>query len=395
MNDPLLIFAWFVVAVASLPLIMTLFNLATWRRGRPDGCMPGSVSVLIPARNEALNIDACLAAVQASRHPILEIIVYDDDSTDDTAARVEARASRDSRVRLMRGADLPRGWAGKSHACHSLAQAAQGDVLLFLDADVQLSPDGVARLASEYQDLRADLVSAIPRQQMHTWAEQLVLPLLHLTYTSWLPLILIHSHRNPRFMAANGQVLSIKKDVYWSTGGFEAVKDNVVEDMAFCRWVKASGYRVAFCDGFHVASCRMYSSSREVWEGFSKNLYRGIGAKPHALLGVFGLYVSCFILPYILLIIASPEATGKVDALWAAASIAVAANLLTRILLAARFRQPLLGVVVHPLSIAALLIIGLNSYRWHVRGMIRWRGRVYGQPPPLPSKSPQPQGEIL
>ncbi|MEL7371922.1 MAG: glycosyltransferase, partial [Myxococcota bacterium] len=308
---------------------------------------------------------------------------------------------------LIRGANLPRGWAGKSHACHRLAQAARGDILLFLDADVQLGPDGLNRLGSEYEDLSADLVSAIPRQQMHTWAEQVILPLLHLTYTSWLPLLLIHRHRDPRFLAANGQVLSVKKEVYWSTGGFEAVKDNVVEDMAFCRWIKASGFRVAFCDGFHIASCRMYRNSQEVWEGFSKNLYRGIGAKPAALFGIYILYVVCFVLPYVALFMSTAAlwfsesaklvgmTTDAATALLIAASVGVGANLLTRALLALRFRQPLHGIFIHPLSILVLLIIGINSYRWHVRGTIRWRGRVYGQQPTLPSKPPQTQEEVL
>ncbi len=383
--DPLLIITTALAIVVSIPLGLSVFNVIAWRRGRADGRMPGSVSVLIPARNEAQNIEACLAAAQASRHPILEILVYDDASTDETAARVEAIASRDSRVRLIRGAELPRGWAGKSHACHRLAEAARGEILAFIDADVRLQPTGLCRLGSEYEDLGADLVSAIPRQETVTWFEQLILPLLHLTYTSWLPLPLIHCHRDPRFLAVNGQVLSIRRSVYEAVGGFETVRNDVVEDMAFCRLAKRLGFRVAFADGHCIARCRMYRSTAEVWEGFSKNLYRGLGARLTSLLGVFGLYLAAFVIPYAVAIAIFTgtsagviESTPSIEALLTVAVAGVAANIALRALLAWRYDQTWWGVVTHPFAVLALVAIGINSFIWHQRGTIRWRGRIYG-----------------
>ena len=379
---------------AIVPLALTVFNIATWRRGRPSARMPGAVSVLIPARNEASNIETCLAGVLSSDHNILEVLVYDDASTDDTAARVEAIAARDDRVRLIRGADLPRGWAGKSHACHRLAGSAAGDVLLFIDADVELGRQALARLGSQYEDLGADLVSAIPRQRMGTWGERLILPLLHLTYTSWLPLPLIHLSRDPRFLAVNGQILSIKRSVYSAVGGFEAVKNDVVEDMAFCRTVKRNGYRVAFTDGHHIASCRMYRSASEVWEGFSKNLYRGLGARLSTLLMVFAVYFLAFVAPYAVAAGAAiATATGFItwtsaQTLLGAAIIGVAANVLLRVLLAWRYRQPWSGVLTHPVAVLALIAIGINSFNWHRRGTIRWRGRVYGGQTSLSTSAP-------
>ena len=392
--DPLLTLAMAVAASALLPLAMTLFNVAVWRRGRSDGRMPGVVSVLIPARNEESNIDACLAAAQASHHAIHEILVYDDASTDATPDLVSARQQQDPRIRLLRGADLPRGWAGKSHACHRLAEAASGDVLLFIDADVRLLPAGVSRLGSQYQDLDADLVSAIPRQETETWFERLILPLLHLTYTSWLPLPLIHASRDHRFLAVNGQILSIRRSTYEAVGGFAAVKDDVVEDMAFCRLVKQRGFRVAFADGHHIAQCRMYTSTTEVWEGFSKNLYRGLGARLSALLGVFSLYLICFVAPYIVLAGAalaawwSPSTGPSLGPMLVAGVVGVSANVILRAILAWRYRQSWSGILTHPFSVLALVTIGVNSFRWHQRGTIRWRGRVYGSQADLTTTAP-------
>lgn len=380
-----------VVAASVLPLSFTLFNLVFWRRGRPDGQIPGSVSILIPARNEAENIGESLSAARNSRHPILEILVYDDMSTDDTAAVVQRHADVDARVRLINGGDLPRGWAGKSHACHRLAESARGDVLLFLDADVRLEADGLARIGSLYRDLEVDLVTAVPRQETKSWGERMILPLLHLTYTSWFPLPLVHASRDPRFLAANGQILSVRRKVYAAVGGFQAVKDNVVEDMSFCRLVKSSGFRVTFSDGHRIARCRMYRSARQVWEGFSKNMYCGLGASLVALLIVFALYSTCFVLPYVVAIGAGTGAWLGWPApplLSTAGLIGVGANLILRALLAWRFRQSWVGVLEHPLSVLALIAIGVNSYRWHQRGAIRWRGRVYGGQSGLTTTAP-------
>ena len=394
MMNPLEITAVLLGAAALLPLALTLFNAAVWRRGQPDGAMPGSVSVLIPARNEASNIGACLAAAQASEHPLLEILVYDDASTDDTASIAESFARTDPRIRVIRGADLPRGWAGKSHACHRLALAAKGDVLLFIDADVRLEPEGIRRLGSQYEALDADLVSALPRQDTLTWAERLILPLLYVTYTSWLPLPLIHRNRDSRFLAVNGQILSIRSDVFRSVGGFAAVKNDVVEDMAFCRLVKKRGFRVAFLDGHFIARCRMYTNAQEVWEGFSKNLYRGVGANMGSLLGVFALYLTCFVVPYAIVVgvaastaIGVPLGNGFEPLLWAAV-VGVAANTALRTVIALRYHQSLWGVVTHPVAVLVLVAIGINSFVWHRRGAIRWRGRIYGGQSELTTTAP-------
>ncbi len=395
MMHPVVIVLGLASLVVLLPLTLTVFNILVWRRGRPDGKIDGTVSILIPARNEARNIDACLAAVQANQHPVLEILVYDDASTDDTADRVLARAEDDPRIRVLRGRDLPRGWVGKSHGCHRLALAARGDVLLFVDADVRLEADGIARLGSQFEDLSADLVSAVPRQQMRTWAERLVVPLLHLTYTSWLPLPLVYASRDPRFLAVNGQVLAIRRSTYESVGGFSAVKNSVVEDMAFCSLVKKSGFRVTFVDGFRIARCRMYSGAREVWEGFSKNLYRGLGAKPVALMSVLALYIISFLAPYGVALFAWTARTMgwtlsfDVNTVLLAATVGVCANFVLRAVLAWRFHHPWSGVLLQPASVLALVAIGINSFIWHQRGTIRWRGRVYGSQSELTTTAPR------
>lgn len=365
--------AWLVAAPALAVLAVVAFNLAVWPRGRRGAPPPSRISVLVPARDEAANVARCVRAALAALPADGEVVVYDDASTDGTPEIVAALAAEDWRVRLVRGGALPAGWVGKPHACHRLAAEARGDLLVYVDADVALEADGLARLASLLESYRADVVTAAPRQETVTFAERLVVPLLHLTYLSWLPLPLVWRSGDPRFLVANGQLLAVRRETLDAAGGWAAVRAEVVDDMALCRRVKEAGGRVVFADGHRMARCRMYRGAAEVRDGFSKNLYEGVGGRPVALAGVVAAHAAVHLLPYAALAAALLGAPH----LLLPALAGVGATTAMRGLLVARFGQPAEGIVLHPLSILALLAIALNSFRWTARGAIRWRGRTY------------------
>lgn len=365
--------ALFIAAgLAAFAAIMTLLNILVWPRGRAGKTPSTSFSALIPARNEESSLRACLRSVVASP-AVAECWVCDDGSTDTTPNILREEAAADARIRSFAGAPLADGWIGKPHACWQLAARASNDVLLFVDADVELDPRGVERIGSLMEDLDADVLTAVPRQRTETFVERLVLPLLHITYTSWLFLPLIWRSRDVRFMAANGQILAIRRAAYDAIGGFAAVRNEVVDDMAICRLAKAQGHRVVFADGFSIATCRMYESASGVWRGFSKNLYEGIGGHIGALLGVLTLYFAAFVFPYVGLAAAALGATS----LWLPSLIGVAANLILRGAMAARHRQPWLSVLLHPFGVLVLLAIAVNSWRWTTSNRVQWAGRTY------------------
>lgn len=368
--------ALLLVAVPSLVVLaVVLSNLAVWPRGRPGGGFNGHVSVLIPARDEAETIEACVRAALGGTRVPDEVLVYDDNSSDATAEIVARLARDDPRLRLLRGGPLPPGWVGKPHACQHLATAAAGNVLVYLDADTRLEPEGLARLGSVMEGLDAELVSAGTRQEMGTWAERLMIPLLSLSYLAWLPLSLVWRSPDPRFLVANGQLLAVKRPALERAGGWSAIRAEVVDDMALARRVKQSGARVVFADGFRMARCRMYHGPGALWQGFSKNLYEGVGGSTVGLAAVVALYGGVFVAPYVALGLGVAGVGG--GTLFGAAALGVAANVVIRAVLAWRFRHPVEGMALHPIGVLVLLAIALNSRRWSRLGAIRWRGRIY------------------
>lgn len=351
--------------IAVLPLLtlaMVLVNVWTWRRPRPiDVPLDGTVVALVPARNEARRISPTLSSLL----PQVPVTVLDDQSEDRTA-EVASRMG----ATVLAGSALPSGWVGKTWAMEQLGRSSHEDVLLFIDADVVLAPGAAASIARELES--ADVFSAVPRQATGTRIEELMLPLLHVSYTAWLPLHLVEKLADPRILAANGQVLAMRRRVWEGLGGLHDVRDDLVDDMAICRLAKVNGYTVRFADGGELATTRMYDNARAVVAGFSKNLYEGLGSVG-ALVGVTGLYIVAFLVPYVAL---GAYFMGLTDS-WGPAAVGVAANVGMRVVLAWRHGHRMWSVVAHPFAVVVLLLIAANSWRWSLLSRIEWAGRIY------------------
>ncbi|HEY1099435.1 MAG TPA: glycosyltransferase family 2 protein [Myxococcota bacterium] len=362
---------WLLPLPALIALCTSLFNLVFWPRGQRTTTTTTTtttnrpaISVCIPARNEQATIDACVRAALAL--DVDEVIVIDDGSSDDTPAILAAIVATDVRLRVVRlDAALPAGWVGKVRACWLASSLAHGEHLLFIDADVVVAADAVERFLHLQRTYRADAITAVPRQITVTFVERLILPLLHLTYTSWLPLPLIWRTHNPRFLAANGQLLWLRRDALLDVGGFPAVRGEIVDDMALCRAFKLKRHRVLFVDGDLLGSCRMYRSAQAVIDGFSKNLYEGLGSVV-GLVGVVGWYLWAFVAPWALLaVFPVPAAVG------------VGAALVLRLVHVWRHHSGIGSALLNPIGVLVLMAIAVRSWRWSARGAISWAGRTY------------------
>ncbi|HEX9937980.1 MAG TPA: glycosyltransferase family 2 protein [Longimicrobium sp.] len=364
---------WLLAAPSLAALGMVLFNLVVWPRGRESGKMEGRVSVCIPARNEGRRIVRCVAAVLAGEQRPHEILVYDDASTDGTADVLHRLCAAEPSLRVIRGdGELPVGWLGKPHACDHLAREARGDVLVFVDADTVVTPTCLNRLGWIMEHKRADFVTALPEQATGVLTEQMVVPLLNLSYLCWLPMPLVWLTRFPWLRVANGQLVAVKREALEKAGGWASVAGEVAADVKLCGRIKAAGSRAVYADGSQMAHGRMFHNRTQLWRGLSRMLYhRGPGALGIALSLV--LYGGVLLAPYIGLVQAI---RGYGDLLWPSV-IGIVANHLIRVAIAVRLRQSSNGIVLHPLGLLWMIALLLNSLRRGRRGTLFWSGRRY------------------
>lgn len=357
---------------------LAILNTLTFPRLRPDtDTAPAQrVSVLIPARNEAAVIGDTVRALLNQSHLNLELIVLDDGSTDGTAEIARAAAEGDdARLRILTGQPLPDGWFGKNWACAQLAEAAASDVLLFTDADVQWSAEGVAAALALLKRSGAGLLSVWPTQKTVTWGERLVVPLMAFVILGYLPWPLVGRTRFAVFAAANGQCLLFRSAAYEAAGGHAAVRASIVEDIALARRVKRTGNRLWLADGAELVGCRMYRSWPEVRNGYAKNMLAGYG-NSLPFLALATLFHWLILLgPWVWLAaglfgpVVGPYPLGPL--------LLIALGVLIRALTAAASRQRIADALLLPISALLLTVIAAQSAWWRLRyGGPRWKGRT-------------------
>ena len=360
--------------LSCLPKVRTLDAQRILRSHSDDELL---VSVLIPARNETLHIQGCLESVLASDTSgfRMELLVLDDRSEDDTAEIIQRIASQDSRVRLLQGVDLPGGWMGKSHACHRLVQEAAGQWYMFVDADVRLKPTAIRQTLAAGVEQAGGLVTGFPYQVTKTWMEKLVVPMMVFTIISHLPIFMIRRSSSPLFVAATGAFLLIHRSSYEASGGHAAIQAHLVEDMSLAKAVKRAGHPVTLADVHDVTTTRMYQNSSEVWNGYKKNMYEGLGRKDALLLGTLLMYTLMYLVPPLGLIFG--VFTGDMNALTYGLAGTLLGMAVKRVADYAG-GQPWWLALLQPISMACVIAIGIASWRAGRSGKgYVWKGRRY------------------
>jgi hypothetical protein len=314
-----------------------------------------AVAIVIPARDEAVHIGACVAALRGQG----DVLVLDDCSTDGTASIAAAAGAQ-----VIAGAPPPPGWLGKPWACAQLAAATEADVLVFLDADVRVAPGGVARAVALLEAAGLDIACPFPRQEAVSGAERLVQPLLQWSWLTTLPLRLAERSARPSLTAACGQFVVVRRAALDRAGGFAVVRSAVLDDIALVRAVKRSGGRGGVVDGTDLASCRMYGGWPDIRSGYGKSLWAAFGSAPRAAAVLVGLAVAYVLPPLVAL---RGSRAGLAGYLAAVASRVIAAR--------RTGGRPFPDALAHPLSVIALGYLTIDSHRAHRAGRTRWKGR--------------------
>lgn len=256
------------------------------------------VSILVPARNEEKKIRRCLESLLKQSYPKFEIVVIDDRSTDRTGSIIAELAALDKRIRFVEGKDAPDGWIGK---CNALAHAvgyASGEWLVFTDADTCHRSNSVADAVNYCLRNQADLASFVPLQELGSFWEKLIMPVLLSSFLLGDP---FHSVNDPkaRRAYAYGQYIICRRSPYLAIGGHQSVRDEIVEDHAIAGVMKNKGYKILVADGKTLYSVRMYTDLESLWLGWTKNLYSLIDSRLINLLIILFLINGAALAPWL------------------------------------------------------------------------------------------------
>ena len=262
------------------------------------------VSVLVPARNEEDNIERCIRSLQNQQYKNFEILVLNDNSTDDTLNILNRISAEDSRIKVFNGEPLPPDWYGKPFAMHQLTKHAKGDILLFTDADTIHTPTSIAWAVTNLLGLKADLISGYIGQIFGSFGEIITVPLMFFLTGFVIPLSVNRYVKKVHwFSAAIGQFIVIRRSVFDSIGGWEAFKKKTSEDIYLCRFVKSKGYNTRFLNICDHVKCRMYNGFKLAVTGIGKNIFDFLGKRNYLIFFLMIVVFFFLFFPFPLLII--------------------------------------------------------------------------------------------
>ena len=355
--------SWIIVVPTFSALFLSLINYITIRRPRADSEISDFVSVIVPLRNEANNVNGLIEILSTQTSLAnVEFILLDDNSDDSTFDFVGAAIKNRSSFRLIKGEPLPSGWIGKVWALHQLSAQTRGEIIVSIDADVRLTPEALSKSITLMNSAELDFLSPYPHQIAETIGERLIQPLLQ---WSWMSTILLRLSERTAFSSmavANGQFFIVKKQALDEAGGYEAVKSAVLDDVFLARRLIKTGSHGAVVSGAKIAECRMYSSWSQIEAGYGKSLRLAFGS-------FFGS-VSAILLLFLTGV--APLVLALTGSIWG--WIAFTSMTVTRILSAHRSRMRILDSLLHPIS--STLLIYLILYSYLNRGDVQWKGRT-------------------
>jgi chlorobactene glucosyltransferase len=362
-------------------LVIALSNSRSMPRlgSFPPPAVVPRVSILVPARDEAENIEACVRSLLAQDYPDFELLVLDDGSSDGTGLLLHRLARHFARLEVLEGKPLPPGWMGKQWACHQLAHAATGELLLFTDADTRHAPNMLTNSVGAQQAIRSDLLTALPREEVVSWGERLIVPVISWAIFTLVPLRLASRWARPEFSVTIGQFMLFRRPAFEAIGGYEAVREHVVDDVALGRRIIADGYRWNLLNGAAEVTCRMYSGFWNAVEGFTKNAFAFFDYRVLPCLLVC-LWIGLAFLEPPLALFSQYLGTPLTHFPSSLAMVAVVQSLILWHMAFRRFRLPIYLAALYPISLTLFILIILRSMVFTLTGHARWKGRTLVRP---------------
>lgn len=341
-----------------------------------------AVSILVPARDEERRVlEASIRSMLAQDYANFEVVAVNDRSTDATPLVLRSIAQSDARLRVVEGIEPPAGWLGKPHAMHQAHRAARGVWMLATDADMIFDRTALRTAVEHALAGRYDAVTLLPRVDCLTFWERVFMPTFGWFMLIALPLERVNNPRRREALGVGGFFL-IRRAALERVGGYGAVRGDVAEDLRMAEILKASGARLRVEFAPDLARTRMQTNLREIWEGFTKNLFAGAKFSLwQALGGALGVLAVSVAPPVVALVSGLMLAFGAVASIWLQlfipACLVWVIQFVTFGVINSRWEIPLPYAMTVPLGHALFVIILLNSAIRIATGRgVTWKGRT-------------------
>lgn len=368
---------FFLLIFILIVLLITIINLLSLKDLND---FPGiddypKVSVLIPARNEEHSIGKCVRSLLQQNYPDFEVIVYNDNSIDNTRMLLEDVKEKNEKLIVINGNEKPSDWSGKHWACHQLSQLANGALYLFTDADTYHKKNTLRKAVDCLNYKKLDLLTVIPRQIVKTWSEKLIIPIMIWSILSFLPIKLAEKTRTRRLQITMGQYMLFRASIYQKIGGHEAIKTEILDDMPLGRLIKSSGNKWGIANGTNNIETRMYRNFNEVYNGFTRNLFCVFNYNIPLFLWIWFVLALVAVQPIIIIGLYFLNINIPKTYLLQSVLTLLVAFLIWSISIF-KFKYPKYLILVYPISMVLIFIIAIRSIYQTLTGKINWKGRI-------------------
>jgi chlorobactene glucosyltransferase len=348
------------------------------------------VSILIPARNEEENIKKCIDSLIVQDYKNIEILVLDDNSTDNTAEIVKDLAKNYRFLKLIKGEPLKKRWTGKNYACYQLFKKSKGGYLFFTDADTVHEKNSVSSAIACLLKEKLDILSACPRQMMNSFHERMVVGLTNFQLLI-PPLVFLKKSKIPIFGSGIGSLMLAKRKSYTAIGGHKRIKGSCIEDTSISKLFIKMGYKFMIFNGVKVYSTSLYKNFRDIYDGFCRIFMGNFNNNKISVSSIILVLFIFFLQPFILLA-AMFFINFNVDVLFnlnlALLSFQILVILSTRAMAVLKINGKIYDIFLHPISIFYMIFMDLALiFKKRSEPSISWKGRLYTHSLDLISKS--------
>jgi chlorobactene glucosyltransferase len=377
---------WFIAFVWFVIIILTLHGLSRQRFLLPTTNLRLTasdaplVSILVPARNEQHRVlEACIRSVLAQDYGRFEVIAVNDRSTDATGAILETLAKSDERLRVIEGKELSPGWLGKPYAMQQALDHARGEWILATDADMIFESSALRTALDRVLDAKGDALTLIPRFEARSFWERVMIPTWAWVFLMFTLFYRINNPKTDRAAGIGGFFL-IRRKLLDRIGGYEVLKDEVMEDVRLAERIKRSDARLLVDQAPTLIRTRMYRTFGEMWECSNKNWFSGVNfSLPFALFCVVSMYVGAVAPPLIALVSAIAIVSGvnsDLSLLFIPASLSWLLQVLVMAVVSRRSEVSPLYALTAPLGVGVMYAILFDSSIRITSGRgVTWKGR--------------------